>query len=216
MSAPLKSSDRTLRLSAALALAVAVVFVGAIGWMRWSAVAGDPFRDCRQGAVGGGAIGGPFTLIDENGRTVTDAEVIAGPTLIYFGYSYCPDVCPMDLDRNVTAVDILAEKGIEVKPVFITVDPERDTPDEIRIYTDALHPRLLGLTGSADQVTAAERAFRVFASRRESESGGDYTYDHSTHSYLMLPGRGFVEFFGREVSAEELATRTACFVRQAG
>lgn len=216
MAEPNSDPDRRVRTYAVAALSVAVLFVGGLAWMRHAQQASDPFRDCRAGQVAGGAIGGPFTLVDETGRTVTDAEVITGPTLVYFGFSYCPDVCPMDLDRTAAAVDILEEMGVEVTPVFITVDPERDTPEVLRDYTDAWHPRLLGLTGSADQVKAAEQAYRVYASRRVPEDGGDYVYDHSTFTYLMLPGTGFAEFFKREVSADEMASRVSCFVHAAG
>ncbi len=216
MTEPKTDPDRRVRLYAAVALTVAVAFVVGLALMQRAQRAADPFRDCRAGQVAGGDIGGPFTLVDESGRTVTDADVIRGPTLVYFGFSYCPDVCPLDLDRNVTAVDILEERGVEVTPVFITVDPERDTPEVLAEYTETWHPRLLGLTGSADQLKAAQQAYRVYASRRDPGDGGDYVYDHSTFSYLMLPESGFAEFFKREVGADELAERVACFVQAQG
>lgn len=212
MAEPAPKSDRRMRVYAALALTVAAGFVAGLAWLRISQQAADPFRDCRESKVAGGTVGGPFTLVDENGRQVTDTDVIRTPTLVYFGFSFCPDVCPLDLDRNLAAVDLLEAKGLEVSPVFITVDPERDTPEVLRDFTDNLHPRLLGLTGSADQVEAAKRAYRVFAERVEPEDGGYYIYNHTTMTYLMLPGTGFAEFFRRDTGPEEMAERVACFV----
>jgi protein SCO1/2 len=215
MAEPKASPDARVRIYAALALTVAVGFIAGLAWMRQSQQAADPFADCREGQVAGGAVGGPFSLVDESGQTVTDADVINGPTLVYFGFSFCPDVCPMDLDRNVAAVDILEEMGFEVTPVFVTFDPDRDTPEVMRDFTDNLHPRLLGLTGSADQVNGAMQAYRVYASRRDPEDGGYYVFDHSTFTYLMLPGTGFAEFFKRDLGPDEMAERVACFINAA-
>lgn len=174
----------------------------------------DQFAQCRGGAVAGGAgaIGGPFTLVSETGETVTETDVIDEPTLLYFGYTFCPDVCPIDNARNVAAVDLLEERGVQVKPVFITVDPERDTVDVMREFTDAFHPRLLGLTGSAEQVKAASQAYRTFYSKQDSDDPEYYLVDHSTFTYLVLPEHGFVEFFRREDTAEKMADRVQCYV----
>lgn len=172
----------------------------------------DQFAQCRAGAVGGGAIGGPFTLIDENGQTVTDKDVITGPTLVYFGYTFCPDVCPLDNARNAEAVDILDSKGKTVTPVFISFDPNRDTPETLRDYTDIMHPRMLGLTGTEQQIKAASAAYKTYF---KPEVDGDpqyYLIDHSTFTYLMMPEIGFVEYFDRNVTAADMATRVGCFV----
>ncbi len=171
----------------------------------------DPFEQCRAGQVAGGAIGGPFELVDETGATVTDADILTKPSLIYFGYGFCPDVCPLDNARNAEAVDILEERGLEVQPVFITIDPGRDTPEFLAEYTENLHPRMIGLTGSQSQVDAAVRAYKAYGKKQES---GDeyYLMDHSTFTYLMLPGTGFADFFRREVTSEDMANRVACFM----
>ena len=176
--------------------------------------ADDVFADCRQGQIAGGDIGGPFTLVDTKGQTVTDKDVISKPTLVYFGYTFCPDVCPFDMSRNVEAVDLLDQQGIDVTPVFISIDPERDTPDALADYEFNMHPKLVALTGSADQVKAASQAYKTFYSKRET---GDefYLMDHSTFTYLMLPGEGFVDFFRREITSDQMAESVACFV-QAG
>lgn len=213
------ASDQTQgkgpRLWAALALTLALGFVGAMAWLKLSASSGDAFAECRGGQVGGGAIGGPFTLVDEAGRTVTDKDVITGPTLIYFGFTYCPDVCPLDTARNAEAVDILEEMGIEATPVMISFDPTRDTPEVLADFTDNMHPRMVGLTGSEDQVRAAMQAYKVYAKLRDP-SEEYYVYDHSTFTYLMLPDTGFADFFKRDETADAMAARVACFVHAAG
>jgi protein SCO1/2 len=172
----------------------------------------DQFAQCRAGAVGGGAIGGPFTLTDENGKTVTDKDVITGPTLVYFGYTFCPDVCPLDAARNAEAVDILESDGKIVTPVFISFDPERDTPEVLRDFTDAMHPRMVGLTGTPDQVKAASAAYKTFYQKQVDGDPKYYLMDHSTFSYLMMPEVGFVDFFDRDISAANMAKKLSCFV----
>ena len=201
------------------AIAAAAIVVAGLGAMYFAGFgASDPedaFAQCRASNVAGGAgqIGGPFELVSETGETVTEEDVIDRPTLIYFGYTFCPDVCPLDAARNAAAVDLLEERGYMVRPVFISVDPARDTPEVLAEFTDYLHPRMLGLTGSADQVRAASKAYRTYYQAQEPAEGAEefYLVDHSTMSYLSLPEHGFVEFFRRDVSAEQMADRVACF-----
>ena len=140
------------KLYASVALLGVAAFLGASAWYVLSNSPNDEFVECRQGQVAGGDIGGPFTLVDTKGQTVTDTDVLTKPSLVYFGYTFCPDVCPMDMARNVEAVDLLAEKGIEVTPVFISIDPARDTPDALADYATNMHPNLVALTGSDEQV----------------------------------------------------------------
>lgn len=197
--------------------AMAAISVAAIGLVAIYAVtrygAADPFASCRTGKVAGAAsIGGPFTLVDEDGRTVTDADVLTKPSLVYFGYTFCPDVCPTDTARNAEAVDALEEMGLDVTPVFITVDPGRDTPEVLKEWTDYMHPRMIGLTGTAEQIAAATKAYRTYYKVPDDTSDEFYLVDHMTQTYLMLPETGFVEFFNREVTGEDLASRVACFL----
>lgn len=183
-----------------------------LGQMRGAS--DDQFAQCRASVVAGGAgaIGGPFTLVDETGTTVSDADVITKPTLLYFGYTFCPDVCPLDTVRNAEAVDILAAGGHDVLPVMISVDPLRDTPEVMAAFTANIHERMLGLTGTAEQTDAAARAYRVYY--RSNREGDDpyYLVDHTAFTYLVLPEHGFVEFFSRETPPQEMAERTECFV----
>lgn len=197
-----------------LAGAAAVIALAGVAGMAlaplWSGR--DAFADCRGGQVAGGDIGGPFTLVDARGEEVTDAEVLTEPSILYFGFATCPDVCPLDLARNAQAVDILEERGIDARPVFITVDPERDTPDVVASYAEAFHPRMVGLTGSPEQVDAAARAYRVYYAR-QGDDPETYLMDHSSFSYLVLPGHGFVDFVSRDEPPEVVADRLQCFVQ---
>lgn len=199
------------RLYAGVAAVAVLAFLGATAWYVLGNRKDDVFAECRQGQVAGGDIGGPFTLVNTSGATVTDADVLTKPSLVYFGYTFCPDVCPLDMSRNVEAVDKLDEMGIDVTPVFISIDPERDTPEALRDYAANMHPKLVALTGSAEQVKAASQAYKTFYKRRDT---GDeyYLIDHSTFTYLMLPGRGFVDFFRREITSDQMAESVACFV----
>ncbi|MGI3209882.1 SCO family protein [Roseovarius tibetensis] len=202
------------RLFAVLA-ALVVIGAGGAAYVMMSDQDGDQFAQCRASNVAGGSaqIGGPFELVDETGTIVTDADVIDKPTLIYFGYTFCPDVCPLDAARNAAAVDILEDRGEIVKPVFISVDPARDTPEVLAEFTDYLHPRMLGLTGSPEQVRAASQAYRTYYKAQKSDGEDDYyLVDHSTMTYLTLPGHGFVDFFRRDASAEQMADRVQCFI----
>lgn len=174
----------------------------------------DAFAACLGGQVAGGDIGGPFTLVDETGATVTDKDVITEPTLIYFGYTSCSDVCPFDNARNADAVDLLAAQGISVTPVFISIDPVRDTPEIMASYIDNFGDKMIGLTGSAEQVSVAATAYRTYVAKEEGDPEL-YAMSHSTFSYLMLPDLGFMDFFVREDTAQNVADRTACFVAAA-
>ncbi len=206
--------NRVYAISALALTAALILGTGAI--ILWERLNQDDdiFAQCRATQVAGGPgdIGGPFELVSEDGETVTDQDIITGPTLIYFGYTFCPDVCPLDNARNAVAVEILEDEGRMVTPVFISIDPERDTPEVLRAFTDNLHPRMIGLTGTPDQTAAASRAYRTYFNYQEADSDGFYLVDHSTFTYLVFPDYGFVEFFRRDESPEEMADRIACFM----
>ena len=190
------------------ATVTAVAFIG--GTFALTQMRGNTMHNCGATAVADNVIGGAFELVDETGKTVTDADVITKPSLIYFGYTFCPDVCPLDVARNAAAVDILAERGIDVTPIFISIDPARDTPEVVADYTSLFHPDMIGLTGSEAQVAAASKAYRTFYSKQDDDPEY-YLVQHSTFSYLTLPDVGFVEFFRQEDSPEKVADITACF-----
>ncbi|MGH1355126.1 MAG: SCO family protein [Thalassovita sp.] len=197
------------------AVAVAAL-LGATWYVTSGPKDGDKYAQCRVGAVAGGSsqIGGAFTLVDETGQTVTDKQLIDKPSLLYFGYTFCPDVCPLDNSRNAEAIELLENDGTIVKPVFISVDPDRDTPEVLADFTDYLHPRMIGLTGTPEQVKAASMAYRTFYQKQDPEPGDEdyYLIDHSTFSYLVFPEEGFIEFFRRDMTPEDMASSIQCFM----
>jgi protein SCO1/2 len=202
------------RTYAVAAVTIAAVALAATYVMTQKTPSKDVFSHCRQGEIAGGieAIGGPFTLTDETGRLVTDKDVITTPSLLYFGYTFCPDVCPLDTARNAEAIYILEEMGYEVTPVFISVDHVRDTPELLADFTDMLHPRMIGLSGTEEQVKAASQAYRTYYKLKDHLTDPYFLIDHSTQSYLVLPEVGFVEYFNRDDSPEAMARRISCFV----
>ena len=154
----------------------------------------------------GAAIGGPFELTTHTGARITADELIDGPTLIYFGYTFCPDICPVDTQIMADAVDLLAERGIAVKPVFITIDPERDTPKELSYYAEAMHPKLVALTGTEAEVRVAADAYKVFYQRVDLEdSAAGYLMNHTGYTYLMTPQKGITALFRRDFPPEQIA-----------
>ena len=175
-----------------LALWAAVILVAAVGLVAYLA----PARN------GPALIGGPFALQTADGKTVTQQDLIGHPSLVYFGYTHCPDICPTTLAQISDALAKLP--GQEVKAYFITVDPERDTPKLMGEYVSSFDPRIVGLSGSAQAVEQAERAFRVYA-RKAPGKDGDYAMDHSSVLYLMDRNGRFAEAFNLERSAAESA-----------
>lgn len=186
-----------------------------LGWTSYqilSSRAADPFADCRSGNVAGAAIGGKFQLVSQSGHTVTEEDAFAKPALVYFGYASCPDVCPLDNARNAEAADLLAAQGVEITPYFISVDPARDTPDVLKDYTSNFSDKLVGLTGTPEQIKSAASAFKVYYQLPDNPTGA-YTVDHTTLTYLMLPNIGFVDFFQRETTSQVIVDRVLCFVQ---
>lgn len=198
------------------ALAAIVALLGATWYVTLGRGSDDQFAACRTSAIAGGtaSIGGPFELVNAQGQTVTDADVITKPSLVYFGYTFCPDVCPLDNARNADAIDLMVDRGLDVQPVFISIDPDRDTPEVVGEFAGYMHERMIGLTGSLEQVTAASKAYRTYFRKQDSDDEY-YLVDHSTFTYLVLPEHGFVEFFRRGDTAEQIAERAACFINAA-
>ena len=201
--------DRTTALVGGAALAT-LVLASVLVIKPWQS---NAFAACGDSVVSGAAsIGGPFTLTDETGRQVTDADVLTGPSLVYFGYTFCPDVCPLDVARNAEATQLLDDRGYTVTPVFISLDPNRDTPERLREWTDYMHPRLIGLTGTPEQLDKAAKEYRVSYQLPDDMTSADYTIAHTRLTYLMLPGHGFAEFYSGEDSAEKIADSVACYI----
>lgn len=160
----------------------------------------------KEPGTGTALVGGPFTLTDQDGRRVTDQDFRGKYMLIFFGYTYCPDFCPSELQVMSAAIDELGAEGEKIQPVFITIDPARDDPETLKIYVGNFHPRMVGLTGSEEDIAAVAKEYRVYyAKAKGSEDKPDYLMDHSTIVYLMGPDGRFVKHFTYGTDAKALA-----------
>ena len=150
------------------------------------------------------AIGGPYVLTDQDGKPRASTDFAGKYQLIYFGYTFCPDVCPTTLALEAAALDKLGPDQERIVPVFITIDPARDKPEVLKKYLTAFGPRFVGLTGTEQQIEAVEKEFRVYA-KKQPVTGGTYAMDHSSVLYLMGPDGNLVSFFDEVTQPEELA-----------
>ncbi|GMO44355.1 hypothetical protein TM233_64880 [Bradyrhizobium sp. TM233] len=150
-------------------------------------------------------VGGPFQLIDQTGKPRSEGDFRGRLMLVYFGFTYCPDVCPTDLMAIGQALEQLGPDAEAVQPVFITLDPERDTAEHLAEYVPLFHPRLLGLTGSPEAIGAAAEAYKVYFARIPIGKGAnDYTVDHTSFIYLMDRDGKYLGFFPPGTSAERM------------
>lgn len=144
-----------------------------------------------QAPLAGAKIGGPFRLTDGRGRAVTDRDFAGRYRVVYFGYTFCPDVCPTDMQAIAAGLKLLdtraPAKAKTIVPIFITVDPERDTPEVVGRFAAAFDPRIVGLTGSPAQIDAAKKAYAIWSAKGEATPGGGYLVNHSRQVYLMDP-----------------------------
>jgi len=159
------------------------------------------------------SLGGPFTLTDQTGRPVTEKDFAGRWQLVYFGYAFCPDVCPTELGNMVAALDSLGPKADGVVPLFITIDPARDTPAALADYVGRFHPRLIGLTGSPEQVADVARKYRVYFAKSENRDMREYLMDHSSFIYLVGPDGLVRELFRPGTSPDAIA---AALLRRLG
>lgn len=162
------------------------------------------------GGKGITSIGGPFTLVDHKGVQKTDKDFRGKYMLIYFGYTFCPDVCPTALQVMTQAMDRLKpDTQNKITPVFITIDPARDTVGQLNQYVENFHPRMVGLTGTDEQVAAAARAYRVYYGRARdgNEGSDDYLMDHSSIVFLVDPDGAYVTHFTHATPPEEMAEK---------
>jgi len=162
----------------------------------------------KDASFGRALVGGPFSLIDHTGKRVTDKDFRGRYMLVMFGFTYCPDICPSGLQVVAAALDKLGPKAEKITPVFITVDPERDTPQQMAYYVASFHPRLIGLTGTLAEVDAAAKAYRVYYKKvRDESSSAPYTIDHSALIYLMGPDGSYVAHFSHTTGVEAMVAR---------
>ena len=157
-------------------------------------------------------LGGPIDLIDQNETTFSLKKQNASLSLLYFGYSYCPDICPYDLERNAYVKDIMDEHKLDINLVFITLDPSRDTTERLKDFSEYIHTSMIALTGSTDQIDALKKAYGVFGkSNKVNNEDQSYLVDHSTFSYLVNKNGEILSYFNRRESPEKISERIKCF-----
>lgn len=162
-------------------------------------------------------IGGPYTLIDQNGRVVTDATYRGSYQLVFFGFTYCPDICPTGLQTMITALSLLpAPIAEKVQPILITVDPARDTVEKMREYAAMFSPRLVALTGTETQIAAVAKAYKVYYTQSRIEGDEDeeaYTVNHTSFYYLMNPDGSYNTIFAPDIEADAMAKQLSSIVK---
>jgi cytochrome oxidase Cu insertion factor (SCO1/SenC/PrrC family) len=181
-------------------LLLAAALAGGLLWHESDTVPGLG----RSIVTGQADVGGPFRLTGQNGKAVSDTDFRGRYMLIYFGYSFCPDVCPTTLSVMAQALDKLGGESRRVTPIFITIDPERDTPPVLGDYMKAFGPSFVGLTGSAAAIKDVEKKYRVYAVKKPLEKGA-YGMDHSSVLYLMGPDGRMISFYDEAISPDDLA-----------
>ncbi|MGA0532703.1 SCO family protein [Hansschlegelia sp. KR7-227] len=197
-------SPRTAFIAGALAFAV-----GAAGLAGALIHLGG--RGGGQTAAQASAVGGPFEMVDQTGATVTDADVKGKPFLVFFGFTHCPDVCPTALYEITQAFEALGPDAEKTQALFVTVDPERDTPEAMKAYLSSFSPRIRGLTGSRPQVDAMVKAYRAYA-KKQPLKDGDYTMDHTAIVYLMDRNGAFVAPLNLKRTPQEIAAEIRPYV----
>ena len=156
--------------------------------------------------TGTALVGGPFTMVSHKGDTVTDKSFLGKPMLLFFGFTFCPDVCPTELQVMAAALDELGEAGKDIQPVFVSIDPERDTPDVMAAYVGNFGERFAGLTGTPQQVAEMAKAYRVFYQKQDNKADpANYLMDHSSIIYLMGADGKFLKHFTYSTDAKALA-----------
>jgi cytochrome oxidase Cu insertion factor (SCO1/SenC/PrrC family) len=194
------------RRASVLVLALACLLIGATLPARTDDAANPSAAALIEALLEGREpVGGPFELIDQGGRHRTDTDFRGKLVLLYFGYTHCPDVCPTELQALSLALDMLGPAGEAVQPLFITVDPERDTPPHLADYVSAFHPRLVALTGADAAIRKVALAYKVYFARSVGAQGDDYAVDHTGFIYLVGKDGRYLGFLPPGSSPEQIA-----------
>lgn len=168
-----------------------------------------------QERIGLPRLGGPFELVDRKGKAVTEKDFLGQYLLIYFGFTFCPDICPQEMDKQSRAIELLDEEfGPIATPIFISIDPKRDKPALVDDYCKDFHPRIVGLTGTPEQVKKVSRAYRVYYNEGLKTDEEDYLVDHSIIHYFVGKNGKFIDFFGKNMTAKEMADKMRAHIRQ--
>ena len=157
-------------------------------------------------------LGGSIYLIDQNGKSFSLEDQDTGLSLVYFGYSYCPDICPYDLERNAYVKDLMDEEQLDINLIFITLDPSRDTADRLKNFSEYIHDSMIALTGSNDEIEALKKRYGVFGKSNKIDNEDEsYLVDHSTFSYLVNKDGRVLNFFNRRETPEKISEKIKCF-----
>lgn len=191
-----------LGLAAGIASATLIYSIPDLGPIDKSAKPGD----AQTVTTGKALIGGAFSLLDPTGKRVSEADFSGKPMLVYFGFTHCPDICPAGLQVIAAALEKLGPKAEGLTPLFITVDPARDTPEVVGPYAASFDKRIIGLSGTPDDIAKVGKAYRVYMQKAGEPGAKDYSVDHSSFMYLMNSKGEFVKHFPHTVSADTLAT----------
>ncbi|MEZ5757780.1 MAG: SCO family protein [Emcibacteraceae bacterium] len=192
-----------------LFIIVALTLIAILAWFSFMKTDRTPTAVENSRAL----IGGPFELVNHLGKPVTEKDFLGKYMLVYFGYTYCPDVCPMDLQIMADALRYLTPEQLDqINPVFVTVDPERDTVETMAEYVTFFHEKLIGLTGTVEQINKIKKAYRVYAAK--ADDSPDYLVDHTAYTYLMDKDGIFLQHFNHGEDAEEMAAKIASYMNK--
>lgn len=175
------------------------------GLIAYAQINGYQKSTASTSSASGTNIGGAFTLTDQHGKIFTEKNLMGHYTLAYFGFTFCPAICPTELQRLNVILKTLGPAGEKIMPLFITIDPARDTQKVMGNYVAQFNPRLIGLTGTQTQVDTTLKAYKVYARKVQDPKMSDYTMDHSTYLYLLGPDGKVDLFFGPDMKASEIA-----------
>ena len=192
-----------IRVAVATVAAAAIVIGADIAYRHWSDPAGGGVFPSR----GIARIGGPFELTGEDGKTYRWSDFDGQYRIVYFGYAYCPDVCPTELQLITEALGVLGPTAKKVQPLMITMDPERDTVEVLADYVSNFHPSIMALTGSVEQIKAVAGAYKAYFAKGAIDKDGEYFMDHSPFIYLMGPKGQYLHHFAPNTSSEVIAAR---------
>lgn len=191
--------QNTLKPTMIFGLLVLLLAAALGGYALWSA------RSLTSGS-GVALVGGPFTMVDHKGQTVTDKDFRGKPMLLFFGFTFCPDICPTELQVMTAAIADLGESGKDIQPILVSIDPTRDTPEVLSSYVSNFGDNVIGLTGSEQQVAAMAAEYRVFyAKQNNPKDPANYLMDHSSIIYLMGADGKFIKHFSYTTDAKALA-----------